>query len=281
MLHFLHTFAPQPILAVVGPFTLHWYGLMYLVAIAIAYLLVDRLLRRLKISGATNLLERLPTFTVGLFISSIIGARLYHVVSQWSIYYATHLDKLFALNEGGLAIHGGLIGGGLFLWWYGKKLFATKKTSSLFWLADVLTPAVLLGQAIGRWGNYFNQELFGRPTNLPWGIPIAPEYRQAAFADATYFHPAFLYESLWDLAGFFFLAWWQRRVLKQGRLGAGLVTFPYLIWMGVGRVLVELIRIEPAPIIFGLRWHLIISLCIVLIGLLGFMTTLLQKRRVY
>ncbi|MFA5954008.1 MAG: prolipoprotein diacylglyceryl transferase [Patescibacteria group bacterium] len=279
MFHFLHTFTPTPIIAVVGPFTLYWYGLGYLVAIAAAYLLVNHALRRISSKEALYLTEHLPTFTVGLVVSGIIGARLYHVITQWSIYYSAHIDKIFAVNEGGLAIHGGLIGGLAFLWWYSKRIKRDDGNNSLLWLLDLIAPAVLLGQAIGRIGNYFNQELFGLPTNLPWGIPIALEHRPELFLNVTYFHPTFLYESLWDLVGFLVIYCWQKRLLQKNKLGTGLVVFPYLVWMGLGRILVELIRTEPAPLLWGVRLHQIISILIVLIGITG-LATLFNKRRV-
>src|SRR3990167_4879685 len=260
IINILHTYEPSPILMTLGPITIYWYGLFYAVNIALGYWLVWRTLKRQiptsylpadathqalqagqlparrcytsSVAGgpadnssaygsrALGLMARLPELAFGLVVSGLVGARLYHVLNEWSYYWA-HPLRIFAVWNGGLAIHGALIAGLIFLWFYTKRqstsylpsdamhqaLQAGKlpATSYLFWLLDLLAPAVLLGQAIGRWGNYFNQELFGYPTSLPWSIPISLENRPLAFQTANYFHPTFLYESLWDLMGFVLL----------------------------------------------------------------------------
>ena len=143
-------------------------------------------------------------------------------------------------------------------------------TSYLLWLLDLLAPAVLLGQAIGRWGNYFNQELFGYPTSLPWGIPISPQNRPSEFAAFTYFHPTFLYESLWDFVGFIWLYILQRHLVRSGKLNNGTIFFAYLVWMSLGRALVELIRVDRVPSILDQRLPLIITLISIVIGFSAF-----------
>ena len=219
-------------------------------------------------------MARLPEFAFGLVVSGLVGARLYHVLNEWSYYWA-HPLRIFAVWNGGLAIHGALIAGLIFLWFYTKRqstsylpsdamhqaLQAGKlpATSYLFWLLDLLAPAVLLGQAIGRWGNYFNQELFGYPTSLPWGIPISPANRPPEFADATYFHPTFLYESLWDLVGFIMLCALLKLFINKSLMGKGYLFGVYLIFMSTGRILIEFMRIDKVPIILALRLPMIFS----------------------
>jgi phosphatidylglycerol:prolipoprotein diacylglycerol transferase len=179
----------------------------------------------------------------------LVGARLYHVVSApndgshggWA-YYSRHPLQIFAIWQGGLGIYGGLLGGALAI-----LLLSIRRRLRFLWLADSIAPGVLLGQAIGRWGNYFNQELYGGPTGSPWwGITIDPPYRirtpGADFTDLTRyppetrFHPTFLYESVWNLFGFIGLLWLARRPLREGDIGA-----IYLIWYGSGRLWIELL----------------------------------------
>ncbi|MBI4281266.1 prolipoprotein diacylglyceryl transferase [Candidatus Uhrbacteria bacterium] len=260
MISLLHTFHPSRILATVGGFTIYWYGLAYVVAI-VAGLLLTRWLARKKNLDASWLVD----LTTILFIAGIIGARLWYVLAIEPSYFLAHPLEAFMIWHGGLAIHGGIAGALVALWFWIRRHHL-----SFFDLTDLLVPALALGQAIGRWGNYFNQELFGRPTNLPWGIPIDPPNRIAPFTNAQYFHPTFLYESVGDLVIAIIL------IVSLRRFGApGRTTFLYLALYALLRFGTEFIRIDPTPTFGGLRLPQWVSLAMIGGALLFFM----YKRR--
>jgi len=186
-----------------------------------------------------------------VLIAGIIGARIWHIltpspslvaqgVTTW--YYLTHPLKAIAIWEGGLGILGGVIGGILAIYFYTKS----KKLDMMQWL-DFLAPATILGQAIGRWGNFVNQELYGAPTNLPWKIYIEPAYRHAGFEDVAYYHPTFLYESIWNLIILGLLLWVGNRFAEK--LIHGDIFLLYLIGYPIGRFLVEFLRLDSSTVI--------------------------------
>lgn len=185
---------------------------------------------------------------IWLLIGGIVGARLWHVFTptpslvaegKTTWFYLTHPLDLIWTREGGLGIPGGVIGGAIALFLFTRR----HKLSFGLW-ADIAAPAVALGQAIGRWGNYINQEVYGLPTNLPWKIYISPPYRIPKYADRAYYHPLFLYESLWNLANMFFLLWLGRRY--PDRLKTGDLILIYLIVYPVGRFFLEFLRVDSA-----------------------------------
>jgi phosphatidylglycerol:prolipoprotein diacylglycerol transferase len=213
-----------------------------------------------------------------VILLGLIGARLYHVFSLpndgsqggWA-YYSQHPIQIIAIWQGGLGIYGGLFGGAL-----GILLVCIRRRLRFLRLADSIAPGVLLGQAIGRWGNYFNQELYGGPTGSSWwGITIDPPYRirtpSADFTDLTRyppetrFHPTFLYESIWNLVGFIGLLWLARRRgqhLREGDIGAA-----YLIWYGSGRLWIELLFRPDAWTLGGVPVAVWLSLFIIAVGM--------------
>jgi phosphatidylglycerol:prolipoprotein diacylglycerol transferase len=156
-------------------------------------------------------------------------------------YYLTHPLDALAIWRGGLGIPGAVAGGVLAIFWYTRR----NKLSFVSWL-DVTAPALALGQAIGRWGNFINQELYGSPTNLPWAIYIAPENRLTGFQQYAYYHPLFLYESLWNLLNLGVLLYLTER--QRGRLRAGDLFLVYLIIYPVGRFFLEFLRLDPSPV---------------------------------
>lgn len=245
MINFLHSYHPVRIALTIGGFTIYWYGIFYVIAI-VAGLFLTRWLARKKNLDASWLID-LATL---LFVAGLIGARLWYVALIEPQYFLTHPLDAFKIWQGGLAIHGGIAGALVALSWWIKR-----HNLSLLDLTDLLVPALALGQAIGRWGNYFNQELFGKPTTLPWGIPIDPINRIPPFLDADYFHPTFLYESIGDLLIALILIFSPRRFRKSGR-----VTFLYLVLYSVLRFALEFIRIDPAPTFSGLRFPQWVSL---------------------
>jgi phosphatidylglycerol:prolipoprotein diacylglycerol transferase len=180
-------------------------------------------------------------------VLGIIGARLYHVMtpspSMEAVGIYSPLDyfrnpyQLINLRNGGLGIYGGIVGGAVGLWIYTRR----QRIPSLAW-ADLAAVGMPLGQAIGRWGNYFNQELYGRPTDLPWGVFIDPAYRLPAFSEYGRFHPAFLYESMWSWLTFFLLLSLARRYAHK--LLTGDLMALYLIMYAIGRTLLEMVRLD-------------------------------------
>ena len=194
-MNFLHYYLPNPIFLNLGFIEIRWYGFLISLAILLCLFLVLHLAKKNNISS-DNIYDLAFWSTIG----GIIGARSYEVfILDWS-YYANNLSAIFKIWQGGLAIHGAIIGGAIAVWLWSKK---NKKA---FWqLLDLITVVLPLGQAIGRFGNYFNQELFGRPTTWPIGIPILENYRPIGFESYAYFQPTFLYESLLNLFLFFIL----------------------------------------------------------------------------
>lgn len=249
--------APDPILFSTANITIHWYGFLLAVGAFFAYIVLLRLAKHYH--SNMNDASSLFFWTI---LSGLVCARIYHVFLEYSYYMARPAEVLKVWN-GGMALHGALIGGALAIW-----VFTKRRGQSFWWTADLLAPAIIIGQAIGRWGNYFNQELFGRPTNLPWGIPINPRYVPDAFADATYFHPTFLYESLWSLLVFFILIGMHRlRIFSERpRLFSGAIVITYVILYSVGRILTELLRIDPTPEVLGIRLPIVVSAILILIG---------------
>lgn len=252
MFEFLHTFHPSPILLTAGTLTIRWYGLFLAVGTLVAYFVALRLVKKAGLSE-----ERFATLFSATVIVGFIGARLYHVLNE-PTYYWHHLSEIPAVWHGGLAIHGGIIVGGLTIW-----RFCRKWNVSFWKIADAVVPALALGQAIGRWGNYFNQELYGGPTSLPWGIPIDPVLRQPGYEQFSYFHPTFLYEFLWDAGTMTVLLLLHKRNVPR----KGIIAAVYLVLYALGRISTELLRIDNVPHILGVRLPLLVSIIIGLAGL--------------
>jgi len=186
-INFLHTFSPSPTLISFGPTHLYWYGFFIVLGVLSALTVAIYLARFHGIKTDTII-----DLAVWLVIGGILGARIYAVFLEWP-YFSAHPLDILKIWQGGLAIHGAVIGGLIALWLF------TKKYKHNFWqLAAIFATGLPLAQAIGRWGNYFNQELFGRPTTLTWGIPIDVASRPVEYISSTYFHPTFLYELIID-----------------------------------------------------------------------------------
>ncbi|MFH0942971.1 MAG: prolipoprotein diacylglyceryl transferase [Candidatus Beckwithbacteria bacterium] len=206
----------------VGPVIFHLYGLMIGLGVLVGSWAASKKYREVW----DGLL-----WAVG---GGIIGARLYHVIDYWS-YYSQNLTKIIAVWQGGMGIFGGILGGAL-----GLLIFSQSKKKWLK-LLDAGALGLPLGQAIGRWGNFFNQELYGYPSTLPWAIYIKPENRLVQFMDYKYFQPLFLYESLWCLSVFIIL--W--RLSRRWPLGQGKWLAAYLFLYGLGRFFLEFLRLNP------------------------------------
>ncbi|MGH3147321.1 MAG: prolipoprotein diacylglyceryl transferase [Rubrobacter sp.] len=239
---------PSPVMFEVGPFALRYYGLCIAIGIVVATWLTGRELER-KGYDSTLALDSL------FFIvpPGFIGARAYHVITDYDLYASDPFPGVFAVWNGGLGIYGGVVGGFL-----GLLIFARVRGISALAFADATAPGLVLAQAIGRWGNYFNQELFGRPSDLPWAIRVDPENRPAEFAETETFHPTFLYECIWNVLVCLILLWVARRFAQ--RLKDGDIFLLYVSLYSVGRFFVETLRVDPAFIIGGtIRGNLFVS----------------------
>ncbi len=265
MINFLHSFNPEPILASFGPFHIYWYGLFMVSSIIIALLITIKLASYYKILSDTII-----DLGFWIILSGLAGARLYDCFLNFSYYQKNPLD-IFKIYQGGLAIHGALIGGlaaGLiFINNYAKKNNLNFK-DELWKLLAIIAPGLALGQALGRWGNYFNQELFGLPTNLPWGIPINILNRPINYTTSNFFHPTFLYESLGNLIIFSILLSSQIYLIKKNKQNYKnyvIIVSAYFILYSILRFSLEFIKIDETPVMFGWRWPQIISLAIIII----------------
>ncbi|HEU4439339.1 MAG TPA: prolipoprotein diacylglyceryl transferase [Methylomirabilota bacterium] len=222
--------SPGAIAFELGPITVRWYGILMASAILIGFWLAQR--RAAEEHLPADDLLRVAQWSV---VAGLIGARLYEVAFNWD-YYGRYPSKIVAVWEGGLAIHGGLVAGPLV-----GVLMAWRLRLPVLRSLDVVAPSIVLGQAIGRWGNFFNEEAFGRPTDLPWKLYISAAHRPPEFRNDEFFHPTFLYESLWDLLVFVVLVWWVR---PRVRRHPGAIFFSYIGLYSVGRFFIEALRLD-------------------------------------
>jgi phosphatidylglycerol:prolipoprotein diacylglycerol transferase len=258
--------SPGPLLFQLGPFSLRWYGLLIAVAVLLGLLLATRLGKQRGIDPAL-IADLLPI----LVLAAVIGARLYYVTFEWRQYQLNWLDAL-AIWRGGIAIHGALIGGTLAV-----ILYSRWRRISFWNLLDVLLPSVALGQAIGRWGNFFNSEAFGLPTDLPWKLTIPYANRPVEFLDQITFHPTFLYESLWNLGVLaLLLVLFERGIRGKINLPVGAISCLYLVAYSCGRFWIEGLRIDPLCLMGtppycdgGLRMAQLVSLALIALGAFG------------
>jgi prolipoprotein diacylglyceryl transferase len=223
---------------ILGPFHLRAYGLLIAVGVFAAAWLGDR--RWQAQGGEAGTVSSVALWAVP---AGLIGARLYHVVTDYELYTHHPFDAV-KIWQGGLGIWGGVAGGVLAGWGVVRR-----RGLDMAAMLDAVAPALPLAQAIGRWGNYFNQELFGRPSKLPWALKVDLAYRPAGFGQFATFHPTFLYESLWDLAVVGLVLWAEKRL----RLRRGYLFCLYVALYTFGRFWTELLRIDFAHKILGLR----------------------------
>ena len=250
--------SPGPIIFELGPIVVRWYGLLIATAVLLGVTLSQYLARARRVDP-----ELLGDLAIWLVIGAIPGARLYYVAFEWQQYVNRPWWHVFAVWEGGIAIHGAIIGGTI-----ATILFARLNRISFWQLADLVAPSLILGQAIGRWGNFFNSEAFGKPTDLPWKLFIAPRYRPNNLANFEYFHPTFLYESLWNMGVFLLLLWLFFWGLKRGNnLKAGTIAAVYLVGYSLGRVWIEWLRTD-SLMIGPLKIAQVISLGAIALGAL-------------
>ena len=259
--------SPGPILVKIGFLTIRWYGLLIASAVLIGVSLSQYLAKRRNVNP-----ELLSDLSIWLVIGAIPAARIYYVLFQWAE-YAQHPERIIAIWQGGIAIHGAIIGGVV-----AALIFAKLKQVSFWQLADLVAPSLILGQAIGRWGNFFNSEAFGSPTNLPWKLYIPPEHRPPELVSFEYFHPTFLYESLWDLMVFALLmTLFFRSLRSQPRLKIGTLFMVYWVTYSLGRFWIEGLRTD-SLMLGPLKMAQMVSLTGIILGLAGLAWLYLAKR---
>jgi prolipoprotein diacylglyceryl transferase len=235
----------------IGPLELRAYGLMIALGALVAVMWSQR---RLAARGGDP--EDIATIAMWAVPAGLIGSRLYHVATDWRSFRGRWED-VPAVWQGGLGIPGGLMAGVLV-----GVLVARRRGLSMATAMDVMIPTIPVAQAIGRWGNWFNQEVFGRPTDLPWALEIEAAHRPAAHLDAVAFHPTFLYEGLWNVV----LAVVLVRVERRSVLRPGYVVALWVFGYGVGRLWVEALRSDPASLVAGVRVNIWMALVAIVVG---------------
>lgn len=226
-------------------FHIYFYGILIMLGVVAAAFLAQAEARRRGINP-----DYIWDALFWIVLAGIVGARLWHVftpppsmvaqgiTTEW---YLTHPLDMINIRNGGLGIPGAIIGGALALW-----LYCRNKKVSFLNLVDTIVPGVALAQAIGRWGNFFNQELYGKPTNLPWKIYIDPAHRVQGYENYAYYQPLFLYESLWNLLNMAILLWMARRFEKW--LKPGDLFYVYMVMYSIGRFCLEFLRVDASQV---------------------------------
>lgn len=241
--------SPGPILFSFGSFSLRWYGVALSCAALAIFFVGSFFAKKRNISQSQFIDAGLLTL-----VMAVVGARILHVINEWW-WYRDHLREIPALWHGGLAFHGALLFGFATVYVYTRR-----KKISFFDFTDVAILGVIVGQAIGRWGNYFNEELFGKPTTLPWGLQVHAQSRPAEFLASATFHPLFLYEMILNLAFFSLLF----LLFKKFPLKSGLVTSIYLVGYSGIRFSLDLLRFDQAHIgpFSVAQWLCIVLFCV-------------------
>lgn len=239
----------NPVAIDLGFTQIYWYGLIIGFGAFLGYILANR--EAIRRGLPKDLFGDLLLYAIPI---AILSARLYYVIFKWD-HYSQHPGKILAIWEGGLAIHGGLIGAIIT-----GYIFAKKRGVSFWKLADIAAPSILLGQAIGRWGNFMNQEAHGGPVDPEFlqSLFIPPFIINQMYIDGVYYHPTFLYESVWSLVGVALLIYARRLNFRRGEL-----FLSYVIWYSVGRFFIEGMRTDSLYIIGTLRTAQVISILLI------------------
>jgi prolipoprotein diacylglyceryl transferase len=247
----------------IGPLELRAYGIMIAFGVIAAVWLAQK-----RYASRGHDPEVIATLAMWTVPAGVIGARIYHVITD-NQRFRGNWGEAFKIWEGGLGIWGGVAGGVLMAIWLAKR-----RSWDLRDLLDSVAPAIPLGQAIGRFGNWFNQELFGGPTDLPWGLEIDEAHRPTQYLGESTFHPTFLYESLWNVLVVVAIVWLVPRMIPN--LKRGLQFGVYVVLYTVGRLWIELVRIDNATELFGVRVNVFTS---VIVGLCAAVVVVVLQRR--
>ena len=238
----------------IGPIELRVYGFLIAVGVVLAVRRLGRGLERFK-TGGSEAAASIGIWGVG---AGLVGARLYHVVTEWDR-FSGNLSEIPKVWHGGLGVPGGVLLGTI-VGVLRARSFGISTAETL----HAAAPAIPLAQAVGRWGNWFNQELFGRPTTLPWALRIDDDHLPAAYESGTTFHPTFLYESMWTLG----LSLWLVRLSGSSRFAGSRLFALYVSGYGLGRLWIEGLRIDDASVIGGLRWNQWVAIAAIVGGLI-------------
>ncbi|EHI70136.1 prolipoprotein diacylglyceryl transferase [Streptococcus ictaluri] len=252
----------NPVALKLGPLTVHWYALCIMTGLVLAVYLAIKEAPRKKMTS-----DDIIDFILIAFPLAILGARLYYVIFEWS-YYSQHINEIFAVWNGGIAIYGGLITGTIVLF-----VYCYYKILNPIHLLDIAAPGVLIAQAIGRWGNFINQEAYGKAVSH---LNYLPDFiRKQMYIDGSYRIPTFFYESLWNVLGFVIIMIWRR---KPKSLLEGEVAAFYLIWYGLGRLVIEGMRTD-SLMFMGIRVSQYLSVLLIIFGII-FVIIRRQKKQV-
>lgn len=253
----------NPIALQIGSIKIYWYGILITSAILIGTLLAMREAQRQKLDP-----DHILNLVIVAIPAAFIGARLYYVVFEWER-YAGNWGEIIAVWHGGLAIHGGLLGGLL------AGIYYVKRQGLSFWqLADIVAPSIILGQAIGRWGNFFNQEAHGGVVSQEFISHFPHFIQKGMYIQGQYHHPTFLYESIWNLSVFLFLIWYRRKPVKH----RGRVFLAYLALYSTGRFFIESLRTD-SLMLGPFRVAQLVSLSFILVAVLGLYYIKQQEKR--
>lgn len=246
--------SPSQILCTFLGINIYYYGVIMACAIAVGVLVSDIIGTKYFELKKETIIDLAPY----LIIFGLLGARLYYCAMDFG-FYSRFPSEVLAIRHGGISIHGAILGGFL-----GLYIFSIRHKIPVPKLCDVSVIGLSIGQAIGRWGNFFNSEAYGLPTNLPWKLFIAPPYRKIPYLDVSFYHPAFLYESILDLLIFGILMYLalSKKYKKSGNLG-----LIYLILYSSARIAVESVRIDSVRYICGIPVAIVVSVCIILLAL--------------
>lgn len=258
----------------IGGISFHTYGFILGLAIVIGLWVTEKVVEKHYVSKLLNKKD-IEKSALWVVVLGILGARLYHVLDYWS-YYSQNLGEILAIWKGGLGIYGailgGLVGAGIFV----RISLGSGKQRKIYMekfngLLDVVSLGLPLSQAVGRLGNFVNQEIYGSPTDLPWGVFIEEDKRLLGYENYEYFHPLFLYEALWNVVGFIILYKMMRKNTLM--MGKGNYFIFYLFWYGLGRAVLEPMRLRYWSV-WGMPTASVIGICIMMIALL-----IINKRR--
>ena len=257
--------SPSQVLLTVFGVNIYYYGVIMALSITVGVLFSDWF--GYKFFGIKK--ETIIDLAPYVIVFGLLGARLYYCIMNYE-FYLRFPTEIVALRHGGISIHGAIFGGLI-----GLYIFSIRHKMSFKKLCDISSLGLVLGQSIGRWGNFFNSEAYGLPTNLPWKLYIAPQYRQIPFMETKYYHPTFLYESLLDFLVFCILLYLMRnnKFKKEGNY-----ALLYLLLYSIVRITVEFCRIDSVRYICGIPVAILVSFCIVfLVIILLFLNNKKQK----
>ena len=248
----------------IGPITIYWYSVTMLLAVLTGIYLA------LKESKKVNMHSFISDLITYVIIFGIVGARLYYVIFNFES-YKHNLLSIFTVWQGGIAIYGAILGGLLAI-----ILLAKKQKQSIIKTTDIIVPGLLLAQAIGRWGNFFNGEAYGSEVTLDFlkALHLPNFIIEGMYINGTYYHPTFLYESIWCIIGVILLIV-IRKLTKRKK---GIITYSYFIWYGIGRTYIEGLRTD-SLYLGDFRVSQIVSIILIVIGIIGIITTIAKGKK--